>query len=125
MHIIYIYIYSVIIENMGYAPGLALGRRWINKVSNQRLRGSLLYKDLLLVLLNVLLVILFVHRHELYQLVIYMHETMMQHLVIWQQQLLKYEYICQTTKRALPTKMLSYLLLPLTSMKHNIYYLSN
>ena len=73
---------------MGYAPGLALGRRWVSKVSTKRLRGSLLHEDLL-VLLNDLLVVLFIRRHELYQLVIYMHEMMMQYLVIWQQQLLK------------------------------------
>ena len=66
---------------MGYAPGLALGRRWVNKVSNEWLWGSLLYENLLIVL--------FIHRHELYQLMIYMHEMMMQHLVIRQQQLLK------------------------------------
>ena len=71
MHITYIY--SVIIKNMGYAPRLALGRWWVNKVSTKRLRGSLLHEDLLLVLLNDLLIILFV---------IYMHEMMMQHLVI-------------------------------------------
>ena len=85
MHIIY----SVIFQNKGYAPGLALGRRCVNKVSNEWLWGSLLYENLLLVLLNNLLVVLFVHRHELYQLVIYMHEMMMQHFVIRQQQLLK------------------------------------
>ena len=79
MHIIYIY--SVISKNRGYAPGLALGRRWVNKVSNEWLRGSLLYENLLLVLNN-LLIVLFIHRHELYQLVIYMHEMMMQYLVI-------------------------------------------
>ena len=73
---------------MGYAAGLALGKRWVNKVSTKRLRGSLLHEDLLLVL-NDLFIIMFVHGHELYQLVIYMHEMMMQHLVIWQQQLLK------------------------------------
>ena len=67
---------------MGYAPGLALGRRRVSKVSTKRLWGSLLHEDLLLVLLNDLFVILFVHGHELYQLVIYMHEMMMQHLVI-------------------------------------------
>ena len=100
MHIIYIFINHL---NMGYAPGLALGRRWVNKVSNEWLRGSLLHEDLLLVLLNDLL---FFRRNELYQLVIYMHEMMMQ-------------------KLALPTKVLSYLLLPLTSMKHDIHYLSN
>ena len=74
---------------MGYASGLALDRRWVDKVSTKRLRGSLLHKDLLLVLLNDLLIILFVHGHELYQLVIYMHEMMMQNLLIRQQQLLK------------------------------------
>ena len=84
MHIIYIYIYSVVIENMGYAPGLALGRRWVSKVSTKRLWGSLLYEDLLLILLNNLLIVMFVHMHELYQLVIYMHEMMMQHLIIQQ-----------------------------------------
>ena len=77
MHIIYIY--SVISKNMGYAPGLALGRRWVSKVSTKRLQGSLLHEDLLLALLNDLLIVLFVHRHELYQLMIYMHEMMMQH----------------------------------------------
>ena len=74
---------------MGYALGLALGRRWVNKVSTERLRGSLLYRNLLLVLLNDLLVVLFVCRHELYKLMIYMHEMMMQRLVLRQQQLLK------------------------------------
>ena len=82
----------MIIKNRGYAPGLALGRRWVNKVSAKRLWGSLLHEDLLLILLNDLLIVLSVRRHELYQLMIYMHEMMMQHLVIRQQQLLKYEY---------------------------------
>ena len=59
-----------------------MGRRWVNKVSTKRLRGSLLHEDLLLLLLNDLFVILFVHGHELYQLVIYMHEIMMQYLAI-------------------------------------------
>ena len=76
----------MIIQNKGYAPGLALGRWGVNKVSDKWLRGSLLYENLLLVLLNDLLVVLFVRRHELYQLVIYMHEMMMQHLVIRQLQ---------------------------------------
>ena len=87
MHIIYIY--SVIIQNKGYASGLALGRRGVNKVNNWWLQGSLLYENLLLVLLNDLLELLFARRNELYQLIIYMHEMMMQHLVIRQQQLLK------------------------------------
>ena len=80
MHIIYID--SVISKNMGYASGLALGRWWVNKVSTKRLWGSLLHEDLLLVLLNDLFVILFVDGHEVYQLVIYMHEMMVQCLVI-------------------------------------------
>ena len=78
------YIYPVIIQNKGYAPGLALGRRGVNKVSNWCLRGSILNENLFLVLFNYLLVLLFTRRHELYQLVIYMHEMMTQHLVIRQ-----------------------------------------
>ena len=62
---------------MVYAPRLALGRRRVSKVSTKRLRGSLLHEDLLLVLLNDFLVLLFIDGHELYQLVIYMHEIMM------------------------------------------------
>ena len=87
MHIIYIY--PVIIKNRGYAPGLALGRRRVSNVSTNRLRGSLLHEDLLLVLLNDFLILLFIHGHELYQFMIYMQEMMMQYLVIWQQQLKK------------------------------------
>ena len=74
---------------MGYASGLALGRRWVSKVSTKRLRGSLLHEDLLLILLNDFIVLLFADGHEFYQLMIYMHEMMMQYLVIWQQQFLK------------------------------------
>ena len=123
MHIICIY--TVIIKNRGYAPGLALGRRWVSKVSTKRLRRSLLHEDLLFVLFNDLLELLFARRNELYQLIIYMHEMMMQHLVIRQRQLLKYEHTYQATKLVLLTKVLSYLLLPLTSIKHDMYYLSN
>ena len=54
-----------------------------------------------------------------------MHEMIMQHIVIQQQQLLKYEYTYQATKLVLPAKVLSYLLLSLASMKHDMYYLSN
>ena len=72
----------MIIKNRGYAPGLALDRRRVSKVSTNRLRGSLLHKDLLLVLLNDFLILLFVDGHELYQLMIYMHKMMMQYLVI-------------------------------------------
>ena len=80
MHIIYIY--SVISKNIGYAPGLALGRRRVSNVSTNRLRASLLHEDLLLVLLDHLVVLLFVDGHELNQLTIYMHDMMMQYLVI-------------------------------------------
>ena len=87
MHITYIY--SVIIKNRGYALGLALGRRWVSRVSTKLLRGFFLHEDLLLVLLDDLVVLLFVDGHEFYQLAIYMYEMMMQYLVIQQQQLLK------------------------------------
>ena len=72
----------MIIKNRGYAPGLAIGRRRVSKVSTKRLWGSLLHEDLLLVLLNDLVVIMFVHGHEVYQLVIYMQEMTMQCLGI-------------------------------------------
>ena len=74
MHIIYIYSDH---KNKSYAPRLALSRRRVSKVSTKRLQGSLLYEDLLLVLLNDFVVLLFVDGHEFYQLVIYMHEMMM------------------------------------------------
>ena len=67
---------------MVYAPGLALGRRRVSKVSIKRLWGSLLHEDLLLVLLNYLVELRLIDGHEVYQLVIYMHEMMMQCLVI-------------------------------------------
>ena len=62
---------------MGYAPGLALGRRRVSRVNSKRLWGSLLHEDLLLVLLNDFVVLLFIDGHEFYQLMIYMHEMMM------------------------------------------------
>ena len=71
---------------MGYAPGLALGRR---RVSTNRLLGFLLHEDVLLILLDHLVVLWLANGHEVYQFVIYMHELMKQHFVIWQQQLLK------------------------------------
>ena len=85
MHIIYIFSD----KNRGYPPELALGRRIVSYVSHQWLQGCLLYEDLLLILLDHLLVLLLSGGHELHQLVLYMHATMMQHLVFWQQQLLK------------------------------------
>ena len=70
----------MIIQNKGYAPGL-LGRQIVSYVSRRWLQGFLLYKDLLLVLLDHLLIPLLSGGHELYQLVLYMHATMIQHLV--------------------------------------------
>ena len=80
MHITHTHIYIVIIQNKGYAPGLALGRRIVSYVSRQWLWGFLLYEDLPLVLV-------LSGGHELHQLVLYMHAMMMQHLVFWQQHL--------------------------------------
>ena len=68
---------------------LALDRRGVSKVSRWWLRGSLLYENLLLVLIDHLLVLLLTCGHELHQLILYMHAMMMQHLVLQQQQLLK------------------------------------
>ena len=87
MHIIYIFL--VIIQNKGYAPGLALGRRSVNSVSPWWLRDLLLHGDLLLILFNHLLVLLLVRGHELHQLVLYMHAMIMQHSILRQQQFLK------------------------------------
>ena len=60
------YIYSVIIKIMGYAPGLALGRHRVSRVSTNRLLGILLHEDLLLVLPDHLVVLLFVDGHKFY-----------------------------------------------------------
>ena len=57
---------------MGYAPGLALGRRWVSRVSTNRLLGFLLCEDLLLLLLDHLVVLRLADGHEIYQFVIYM-----------------------------------------------------
>ena len=78
----------MIIQNKDYTPGLALDRHGVSKVCSWWLWGSLLDEDHLLVLLDYLLVLWLARGHELYQLVIYIHEMMMQHLII-RQQLLK------------------------------------
>ena len=78
----------MIIQNKGYAPGLVLDRHGVSSVSQWWIWDLLLHKDLL-VLLDYLLVLRLARGHKLYQLVIYMHEMMMQHLVIRQQQFLK------------------------------------
>ena len=57
---------------MGYAPGLALGRCRVSKVSTNRLLGFLLCEDLLLVFLEHLVVLWLADRHEVYQFMIYM-----------------------------------------------------
>ena len=75
MHITHIY--PVIIQNKGYASGLAWGRRGVRKVSHWWLRDLLLHKDLLLILLDHLLVFLLSSGHELHQRVLYMHAMMM------------------------------------------------
>ena len=53
---------------MGYAPGLALGRRRVSRVSTNRLRGILLHEDLL----DHLVILWLADGHEVYQFVIYM-----------------------------------------------------
>ena len=71
MHIIYIYILSDH-KNKGYAPGLALGRRWVSRVSTNRLLGSLLLEDLPLILLDHLIVLRLTDGYEVYLFMIYM-----------------------------------------------------
>ena len=57
---------------MGYAPGLALGRCRVSKVSTNRLLGFLLCEDLLLVFLDNLVVFRLADGHKVYRFVIYM-----------------------------------------------------
>ena len=87
MHITYIY--PVIIQNKGYASGLALGRKGVSSVSQWRLWDLLLHEDLLLVLLDNFLELMSSDGHDLHQLILYVHAMMMQHLAFRQQQLLK------------------------------------
>ena len=54
----YIYIYSIFIKNKGYALGLALVRRKLNKVSHGRLRELMWHEYLLLILLDDFFVLL-------------------------------------------------------------------
>ena len=86
MHITYVY--SDIIKNKGYAPGLALGKRGVSWASQWQLRDLLLHENLLLVLLDNLLKLVIAGGHDLRQLILYMHAMMMQHLAFRQQQLL-------------------------------------
>ena len=80
MHITYIY--SVIIQNKGYAPGLALGRCGVSSVSQWWLWDLLLHKNLLLVLLDHLLELVISDGHDLRRFVLYMYAMMMQHVNI-------------------------------------------
>ena len=82
MHITYIY--PVIIQNKGYASGLALGRRVVSYVSHRWLWDLLLHEDLLLVLFNHFLVLLLALGHELHQLAFYMHAMTMQRSILRQ-----------------------------------------
>jgi hypothetical protein len=61
------------LQNKGYAPGLALGRRKVRGVSRGWLLELLRYKDFLLVLLDDFLEVLLLCGHVLNHLVIYMH----------------------------------------------------
>ena len=83
----------MLIQNKGYALGLALGRRGVSSVSPWWLRDLLLHEDLLLVVFNHLLVLLLTLGQELHQLVLYIHATTMQRSILKQQQFLKQEYI--------------------------------
>ena len=76
------------VQNKGYAPGLALGRRGVSSVSQWWLRNLLLHEDLLLVLLDHLLKLMVFDGHDLRQLVLYIHAMMMQDLAFRQQHLL-------------------------------------
>jgi hypothetical protein len=82
------HIYIKIIKNMGYAPGLALGRCSVSGVSHGRLLELLRHEDLL-VLFDDLLILLIVDGPKLHQVVLYTYAVMMQQLVFRQHQLLK------------------------------------
>ena len=64
-------------KNRGYAPGLALGKRGVSRVSRWWLWDLLLHENLLLVLLDDLLELVITGGHDLHRLVLYMHATMM------------------------------------------------
>jgi hypothetical protein len=68
------------LQNKGYAPGLALGRRKVRGVSRGRPLELLRYKDFLLVLLDDFFVFLLLRGHVLNLLVIYMHAMIIPHL---------------------------------------------
>ena len=80
MHIIDIY--PVIIQSKGYAPGLALGRRGVSKVSDGRLQNVLLHEDLLLILFDDFVVLLLAEGHDLQWRILYMHAAMMMQCLV-------------------------------------------
>ena len=67
----------MIIKNKGYAPGLSLGRRGVNCVSQWWLRDLLLQENLLLVLLDNLLELVITGGHDLHRLVLCMYAMIM------------------------------------------------
>ena len=75
-------IYPVIIQNKGYAPGLALGRRSVSKVSDGWLQNVLLHEDLLVVLFGDFIVLLLAEGHDLQWRVLYMHAVMMMQCLV-------------------------------------------
>ena len=79
----------MLIQNKGYVPRLALGRRSVSSVSPWRHQDLLLHEDLLLVLFNHLLKLVISDGHDLHQFILYMHAMIMQHLAFRQQQFLK------------------------------------
>ena len=75
----HIYIYPVILQNKGYAPGLALGRRGVSSVSHWRLWDLLLHENLL-VLFDDLLKPVLAGGHNLRRRVLYMHAIIVMQL---------------------------------------------
>ena len=75
----------MIIQNKGYEPGLALGRRGVSSINQWWLQDLLLHEDLHLILLDHLLELMISDGHDLRQLVLYTHAMMMQHLAFRQQ----------------------------------------
>ena len=84
MHIIYI---SSDYSKYGLCTGSCLGQAGCQQSQSLVAPGLPPVRESL-ILFNYFLILLLARGHELYQLIIYMHEMMMQHLVI-RQQLLK------------------------------------
>ena len=78
MHITYIN--SDYPKIRSYAPGLALGRCGVSRVSQWWLQDFLPHEDLLLIFLDDLLKLAIVYGLYLHQLILYVHAMIMQHL---------------------------------------------